>query len=133
MVRKNASGVGFRFVQGFPFGASLIVILGAIGLSSTPATAAEQMSADPCDSALINAVEARNIARSLMQERGWIQSRSIRKTLGIGTVFHIKNTNCVNGQWQVRAILREGLSPSRKAVVLINCHSGEMEETMRKA
>jgi hypothetical protein len=114
-------------------GLALIAALFILGLSSAPASAAEPVSTDPCDSALVNMTEARTIARSLMKERGWIQSRTIRKTLGTGPVFHIRNTKCVNGQWRVSATLREGLSPSRKTVVLINCHSGAIETALRSA
>jgi hypothetical protein len=107
----------------------LVLAIGCIGLTSVPAIAADQAPPDPCESPLVDAVEARNIARSLMQERGWIQSRSTRVTLGIGTVFHIQKAACVDGQWRVTAVLKEHLTPDREMVVVINCQSGEIEDS----
>lgn len=109
----------------------LIAAILIIGSSSTPAANAQQAQADPCDGALVNGVEARTIVRSLMQDLGWIESRSIRKTLGMSPVFHIRNIECVNGQWRVNTTLRVGLSNNTNAVVLVNSDSGAIETTVR--
>lgn len=130
MARKNSIGNTCRRDNDLRFGASLIAVLVAIVLLSASAMAAAQMATDPCDSALVNEKEAREIANSAMRELGWIRTRS---TALVGTRFHIRDANCANGQWQVNVVLSQGLSRSRDAVVLINCHSGEIEVTRRSA
>ena len=132
MARKNANGMPCRRVYGLRFSASLIAVLGAIFLFSASAAVAEQVAADPCDSALINEKEAKGTASSLMQELGWDRSGSFRSS-ATGTRFRIGEANCVNGQWRVSVTLNRGKAPSVAAVVLINCHSGEIEETLRSA
>ena len=128
MVRENTNGMTRRRVNGLRFGTSLIAILGIVGLLSASAAAAEQVAADPCDSALVNEKEAKRIASSFMQDLGYTRSDTIA-----GTRFRIREANCVNGQWRVRASLSAGFSPDRETVVLVNCHSGEIEETLRSA
>lgn len=112
-------------------GVGLATALLILGLSSTAVTASEPELTDPCDNALISEAEAQRISKALLREQGWIESRTIRSTLGIGTRFHIKEAKCMNGQWHVSAVLKEGLSNNSNAVVLVNSHSGAIETTVR--
>jgi len=131
MVEKYTNSVTFRRLHGLRLGVSLIAVLGAIGVFSSSATAAEQLTEDPCDSALINKQEAKEIASSFMQEQGWERWSQFRATAT--TRFRIREANCLNGQWRVRVAFsrRTGSSHIRRGVVLINCHRGVIEETLR--
>jgi hypothetical protein len=132
MGRKNANGMPCRRVYGLRSGASLVAVLSGICLFSASAAVAEQVAADPCDSALISEEQAKGTASSLMQELGWDRSGSFRSS-AMGTRFRIGEANCVSGQWRVSVTLSRGKAPSMAAVVLINCHSGEIEETLRSS
>ena len=133
MMEKYANSVTGRRLHGLRLGVSLIAVLGAISLFSASATAAEQVTADPCDSALINQQEAKEIASSFMQQQGWARWIQFRATAT--TRFQIREANCLNGQWRVSVAFsrRIGSSHSRRGVVLINCHRGVIEETLRSA
>ena len=79
-------------------------------------------SADACESAVITEDQAKGLARDFMSD------------LGYGTTpfsllrYKMKSAVCVNGQWRVSLTMSQYNSRARKGVVLVNCHSGKIEE-----
>ena len=131
MMKKYTNSVTCRRLHGLRLGVSLIAVLGTIGVSSSLATAAEQVTADPCNEAVVTEQEARSLANSFLQEQGW--TKWVNDTQS--TRFRIREANCVNGQWRVGVTFsgRVDYLNGRKGVVLINCHSGAIELKLRNA
>ena len=131
MMEKYTNNVTCRRLHGFRLGASLIAVFGAIGVFSSLATAAEQVTADPCNEAVVTEQEAKKVANSFLQEQGW--ATWVEDTTM--TRFRIREANCVNGQWRVGVTFsrRVGYLDGKKGVVLINCHDGAIELKSRSA
>ena len=132
-MEKCTNSVTRRRLHGLRLGASLIAVFGAIGVFSSSATAAEQVTADPCNEAVVTEQEAKNLASSFLREQGWARWLEFRSTAT--TRFHIREANCLNGQWRVSVIFNKRVDSlhGKQGVVLINCHSGEIEETLQRA
>ena len=133
MAEKYANSTTCTRVHGLRLGASLIAVLGAIGVFSSSAMAAEQVTVDPCNEAVVTEQEAKILASSFLQEQGWARWVEFKSTAT--TRFHIREANCVNGQWRVGVTFSRHVDSldSNEAVVLINCHSGAIEMKSRSA
>jgi hypothetical protein len=131
MMEKYTNSVTCRRLHGLRLGASLIAVFGAIGVFSSLTTAAEEITADPCNEAVVTEQEARSAANSFLQEQGWAWWVKDTAT----TRFRIRKANCVNGQWRVGVTFsrRVDYLNGSKGVVLINCHSGAIELKSRSA
>lgn len=114
-----------KFTSGLLPSASLGAILVAAALSG--AAAQDQAAADPCDTAVVDATQARGIASSYLRDMGY-DSRATALTR-----FGVRGVMCRNGQWRVSVNLSQAQSRAERAVVLVNCHSGAIEERSRGA
>lgn len=88
----------------------------------SPADAEAQQATDPCLSALVSLEQAKGIAGSFLREQGY-GTRSTRLLR-----FGIRDAECLNGKWRVSLDLSHGRSRSQRAVVLVNCHTGAIED-----
>lgn len=114
-----------KIASGLLLSASLGAILVAAALSG--AMAQDQAAADPCDTAVIDATQARGIAISYLRNMGF---DSFPTSL---TRYSIREVSCRNGQWRVSVNLSQAQSRAERAVVLVNCHTGAIEERSRGA
>ena len=107
--------------KGITLGLGIIAgALVAISLTG-PVTAAEQ-SRDPCDSATVTEDQARGIASTFMSDLGY--GKNPFSLLH----YRLKKAVCVNGQWRVSLTMSQYNSRAENGVVLVNCHSGKIEE-----
>ncbi len=114
-----------KIASGLLLSASLSAILAIAALSG--AAAQEQTTADPCDSAVIDAMQAEGIATTYLRDMGF----DTRPTAL--TRFGVRGVICRNGQWRVSVNLSQAQSRAERAVVLVNCHTGAIEDRSRGA
>lgn len=102
----------------------LIATAGAlVAISLAAPAAAAGPVADACETAVVTKHQARGIAHKFMRAQGYETT--------LGSLFHYRlgDTVCLDGQWRVGVSLRSTrVYDKTKYVVLVNCHSGEIEE-----
>ena len=127
MSEKSSDSKKRRGARSVRYGLGLIAVLAIVGLSHSSASANGAFTPDACDSALISAGQATGIASTFLRDMGYGTGR--------GSIFRfdVRDAVCLHGQWRVSFMLSHFTSRAEKAVVLVNCHSGEIEETVRGA
>ena len=103
-----------------------LFIVAAMGLySSSAAMAGSEPVAvkDPCANSVVDADEAKQIAADYMKDLGY------NEHVG-GSIWHfsLQESNCVNGQWRINVDLGPHIALKDKAMVLVNCQTGEVED-----
>lgn len=80
----------------------------------------------PCANAMIDADEAKQIATAYLRDLGYDSYPPGADALSWH--FTLRDSSCVNDQWQVHVDLGPHASIPDKRVVLVNCRTGEVEE-----
>lgn len=127
MTKKSSNGRKRGGARAVWYGLGLITVLGIAGLSNSSASANDVFTPNVCDSALISAGRATAIASTFLRDLGYGTGRTSLLRYDVG------RATCLHGQWRVSFMLSHFTSRAEKAVVLVNCHSGEIEETVRGA
>jgi hypothetical protein len=104
-------------------GAILIAILGLLLSNGVFAGDAEEAKGNPCANAVVTSDEAKEIASDYMKDLGY------NEHVG-GSIWHfsLQEANCVNGQWRIHVDLGPHIALKDKAMVLVNCQTGEVED-----
>jgi len=108
-----------QVVLGFFIVAIACLMVSTASLAGTEASAKQS----PCADAVVTGEQATKIASDYLQDLGY------NKHVG-GSVWHFSlgDSNCVNGQWRVQVDLGRQNSVKEKALVLVNCQTGEVED-----
>lgn len=114
-----------KIASGLLLSACVGAILAAAAMSG--AAAQDQAAMDPCDTAVVDATQARGIATSYLRDMGFDNRPTAL------TRFGVRGVICRNGQWRVSVNLSQAQSRAEHAVVLINCHTGAIEDRSRGA
>ena len=77
----------------------------------------------PCANALIDGEQAKEIAADYMNSLGYEEHVG-----GSNWHFDLQGSTCVNGQWRVGVDLGPRMALKEKAMVLVNCQTGEVED-----
>ncbi len=125
MTRKSSSGGKHGRARALRLGLGLIAVFAIVGLSNSSASANDAFRPDACDSALISAGQAKGIASAFLRDMGYGSGRTALLR------YDARRAICLHGQWRVSFKLSHAASRAEKAVVLVNCHSGEIEESVR--
>ena len=104
-------------------GTFAIAILGLLLSTGVFAGTGSEAGESPCAKAVITADEAKDIASDYMTDLGY------NEHVG-GSVWHftLQEASCVNGQWRINVDLGPHISLKEKAMVLVNCQTGEVED-----
>ena len=104
-------------------GAVLVAILGLLLSKGVFAGVETEAKENPCANSVVTSDEAKEIASDYMTELGY------NEHVG-GSVWHftLQEANCVNGQWRIDVDLGPHIALKEKAMVLVNCQTGEIED-----
>ena len=105
------------------FGLLLLAILSLTLNTAVLAGSETAAKKSPCADAPVTSEQAKEIASDYMQELGY------NKHVG-GSVWHFSlgNSDCISGQWRINVDLGPDVSLKEKALVLVNCQTGEIED-----